>query len=81
MQYLLTACTHAPDAATCFRRAAPLVIVKPSDLRPCQHDFETQFLAEYVAKTHNLQDFCKCSSVDVFGTKARMDTYRIYSLV
>ena len=28
--------------------------------------------------THDSQDFCKCSSVDVFGTnKARMDTYRI----
>ena len=26
---------------------------------------------------HDIQDFCKCSSVDVFGTKARMDTYRI----
>ena len=24
-----------------------------------------------------LQDFCKCSSVDVFGTKARMHAYRI----
>ena len=23
------------------------------------------------------QNFCKCSSTDVFGTKARMDTYRI----
>ena len=22
----------------------------------------------------NVHDFCKCSSVDVFGTKARMDT-------
>ena len=29
--------------------------------------------------THDSQDFCKCSSVDVFGTKARMDTYRIWS--
>ena len=30
--------------------------------------------------THDSQDFCKCSSVDVsdvFGTQARMDTYRI----
>ena len=27
--------------------------------------------------THDSQDFCKCSSIDVFGTKARMDTYRI----
>ena len=27
--------------------------------------------------THDSQDFCKCSSVDVFRTKARMDTYRI----
>ena len=27
--------------------------------------------------THDSQDFCKCSSVDVFGTKARMHTYRI----
>ena len=27
--------------------------------------------------THDSQDFCKCSSTDVFGTKARMDTYRI----
>ena len=27
--------------------------------------------------THDSQDFCKCSSVDIFGTKARMDTYRI----
>ena len=27
--------------------------------------------------TYDSQDFCKCSSVDVFGTKARMDTYRI----
>ena len=27
--------------------------------------------------THDSQDFCKCSSVDVFGTKARMDAYRI----
>ena len=26
---------------------------------------------------HDSQDFCKCSSTDVFGTKARMDTYRI----
>ena len=25
----------------------------------------------------HIQDFCKCSSVDVFGTKARMHTYRI----
>ena len=24
--------------------------------------------------THDSQDFCKCSSVGVFGTKARMDT-------
>ena len=29
--------------------------------------------------THDSQDFCKCSSVDVFHTKARMDTYRIQS--
>ena len=27
--------------------------------------------------THDSQDFCKCSSVDIFRTKARMDTYRI----
>ena len=27
--------------------------------------------------THDSQDFCKCSSIDVFGTKARMNTYRI----
>ena len=28
---------------------------------------------------HMSQDFCKCSSVDVFGTNALMDTYRIWS--
>ena len=27
--------------------------------------------------THDSQDFCKCSSIDVFGTKARMDTYGV----
>ena len=30
--------------------------------------------------THDSQDFCKCSSVDVFGTKARMERVE-YSLV
>ena len=27
--------------------------------------------------THDSQDFCKCSSIDVFGSKARMGMYRI----
>ena len=35
-------------------------------------------LSRYRRKyTHDSYDFCKCSSVDVFGTKARMDTYGI----
>ena len=29
--------------------------------------------------THDSQDFCKCSSIDVFGSKARMGMYRIQS--
>ena len=38
----------------CRSWAIPLYSMPIAILSPCQHDFSTQFLAEYVAKIHNL---------------------------
>ena len=54
-----------------------MILFDVKDYRLLYGSISLSSVYTYTAYTHDSQDFCKCSSVDVFGTKARMDTYRI----
>ena len=58
-------------------RMALVIIMILFDVKDYRFLYDSISLSSEKIYTHDSQDFCKCSSTDVFGTKARIDTYRI----
>ena len=75
---VLTACFRDIQSQRSIRMAFVIIMIL-FDVKDYRLLYGSISLSPRIRRkyTHDSQDFCKCSSIDVFGTKARMDTYRI----